>query len=63
MMQQKPDYSRPGHLSVLFELYELSTQGIEKYASDIGRGSGVMIRVNNISRLRVQRNRFELVRD
>ncbi|MBS3051050.1 MAG: hypothetical protein J4400_02790 [Candidatus Aenigmarchaeota archaeon] len=63
MINQESDYSRPEQLSTLFRLYKLSTQDIERYASDIGRGSDVTIRVNDIGRLRVQRDRFELLRD
>ena len=60
---RRKDYSRPEKLIGLFELYDLSTQNIERYARELESGAPISVRVNDISTLRVHRTRYELVRD
>ncbi|KHO48440.1 MAG: hypothetical protein QT00_C0001G0458 [archaeon GW2011_AR5] len=57
------DYSNPEQLRKLLELYWMSTEPVKRYSEAIGSGVPFEIRVNDVSRLRIARHSFELVRD
>ena len=57
------DYSNPEQLRKLLELYWMSTEPVKRYSEAISSGVPFEIRVNDVSRLRIARHSFELVRD
>jgi len=57
------DYSKPEQLRRLLELYWMSTEPVKRYSEAISSGVPFEIRVNDISKLRIDRHSFELVRD